>query len=125
MPNRRARGLVSRRKNNSAGGEDKGYFALEAGGRRFESCHGNYARVAQWIERLMFLCRLFPGCLICGAGTLARETVAVAQRIVRRAPRQEERIYDRNPNSIRNASRQRVALQFLLLGSHSKRIRGE
>jgi hypothetical protein len=37
----------------SAGGEDKGYFASDAGGRRFESCHGNYARVAQWIEHLM------------------------------------------------------------------------
>lgn len=31
----------------SAGGEDEGYFAYGAGGRRFESCRGNYARVAQ------------------------------------------------------------------------------
>jgi len=35
-----------------AGGEDYGYFASNAGGRRFDSCHGNYARVAQWIEHL-------------------------------------------------------------------------
>jgi hypothetical protein len=29
----------------SAGGEDYGYFASEAGGAGFESCRGNYARV--------------------------------------------------------------------------------
>ena len=51
-----------------AGGEDYGYFAYEAGGRRFESCHGNYARVAQWIEHLPFRCRLFPGLnKLCGS----------------------------------------------------------
>jgi hypothetical protein len=53
-----------------AGGEDYGYFASNAGGRRFESCHGNYARVAQWIEHLMFRRRVFPGLnKLCGSDT--------------------------------------------------------
>ena len=39
---------VAEKSKSSAGGEDKGYFACHAGGRRFESCHGNRARVAQW-----------------------------------------------------------------------------
>ena len=39
-----------------AGGEDLGYFALDAGGRRFESCRQrNIAGVAQWLERLAWV----------------------------------------------------------------------
>ena len=36
-----------------AGGEDDDYVASNEGGRRFDSCQGNYARVAQCIERLL------------------------------------------------------------------------
>ena len=65
-----------------AGGEDYGYFALNAGGRRFDSCRGNYARVAQWIEHL-YRFRLFPGQVFVSLVRVAR-TLLSANFVERR-----------------------------------------
>ena len=45
-----------------AGGEDSGYFAFNAGGRRFESCRQSAVviGVAQW-QSALDLSRWFPG----------------------------------------------------------------
>ena len=72
---RNSRRLFPDRLLNLAGGEDKGYFALDEGGRRFESCRGLWSRVAQWLEHLNVPLSLVPRQRYFVTGSLAARSV--------------------------------------------------